>query len=74
MERDLVKLRGSRRVYIRHLGNKVTGINNLIQDFDFGNGQHIVGIETLKATFSNMIEQIKLLDNHILSLIKNRGI
>ena len=48
----------------------VTGINNLIQNFDFGNEQHIVEIKTLKATFSNKIEQIKLLDNHIVSLLK----
>ena len=27
-------------------------------------------IRTLKATFSNKIEQIKLLDNHILNLLK----
>ena len=42
----------------------------MIQDFDFGNEQHTVKIKTLKATFSNKIEQIKLLDNHILSLLK----
>ena len=52
MEGDLTKLRGSLRVYIRHL---VKDINNLIQDFDFGNEQHIVEIKTLKATFSNKI-------------------
>ena len=33
MEGDLAKLRGSRRVYTRHLQNTVTDINNLIQDF-----------------------------------------
>ena len=70
MEGALVKLRGSRKVYIRHLENTVTDINNLIRDFDFGNEQHIVKIKTLKATFSNKIEPIKLLDNHILSLLK----
>ena len=70
MEGDLAKLKGSRRVYIRHLENTVTDISNLIQDFDFGNEQHIVEIKTLKATFSNKIEQIKRLDNHILSLLK----
>ena len=48
----------------------VTDINNLIQDFDFGNEQHIVEMKTFKATFANKIEQIKLLDNHILSLLK----
>ena len=42
----------------------------LIQDFDFGNELHIVEIKTLKATFLNKIEQIKLLDNHILSLLQ----
>ena len=42
----------------------------MIQDFDFRNEQHTVKIKTLKATFSNKIEQIKLLDNHILSLLK----
>ena len=42
----------------------------MIQDFDFGNEQHIVEIKTLKATFLNKIQQIKLLDNHILSLLK----
>ena len=45
-------------------------INKLIQDFDFGNEQRIVEIMTLKATFSNKTEEIKLLDNHILSLLK----
>ena len=70
MEGDLAKLRGSRRVYIRHSENTVTNINNLIQDFDFGNEQHIVEMKTFKATFANKIEQIKLLDNHILSLLK----
>ena len=70
MEGDLAKLGGSRRVFIRHLENTVTGNNNLIQDFDFGNEQYTVKIKTLKATFSNKIEQIKLLDNHILSLLK----
>ena len=45
-------------------------INKLIQDFDFGNEQHIVEIKTLKATFLNKIEQIKLLDNHSLSLLQ----
>ena len=51
MEGDLAKLRVSRRVYIRHLENTVTDINNLmIQDFDFGNEQHIVEIKILKAT------------------------
>ena len=72
MEGDLAKLRGSRWVYIRPLENTVTDINNLIQDFDFGNEQHIVEIKTLEATFSNKIEQIKLLDNHILSLLKTK--
>ena len=57
MEGDLTKLRGSRRVYIRHSENTVTNINNLIQDFNFGNEQHIVEIKTLKATFSNKIEK-----------------
>ena len=57
MEGDLAKLRGSRRVYIRHSENTVTNINNLIQDFDFGNEQHIVEIKTLKATFSNKIKK-----------------
>ena len=37
MEGDLAKLKGSRRVYIRHLENTVTDISNLIQDFDSGN-------------------------------------
>ena len=45
-------------------------MNNMIQYFDFGNGQHIVEIKTLKATYSNKIEQIKLLNNHILNLLK----
>ena len=45
-------------------------INKLIQDFDFGNEQRIVEIMTLKATFSNKTEEIKLVDNHILSLLK----
>ena len=45
-------------------------INKLIQDFDFGNEQHIVEIMTLKATFSSKTKEIKLLDNHILSLLK----
>ena len=49
------------------------GINNLIQDFDFGNEQHIVEIKTLKATFSSKIEQVKPLDNHSLSLFKTEG-
>ena len=72
MEGDLAKLRGSRRVYIRHLENTVTAINKLIHDFDFGNEQHIVEIKTLKATPSNKIEQIKLLNNQILSLLKTQ--
>ena len=70
MEGDLAKLRVSRRVYIRHLENRVTDINNLIHDFDFGNEEHVVEIKTLKATFSNKTEQIKLLDNHTLTLFK----
>ena len=45
-------------------------INKLIHDFDFGNEQHIVKIMTLKATFSSKTKEIKLLDNHILSLLK----
>ena len=45
-------------------------MNNMIQYFDFGDEQHTVEIRTLKATFSNKIEQIKLLDNHILNLLK----
>ena len=53
-----MKLRRSRGVYIRHLENTVADINNMIQDFDFGNKKHIVEIKTLKATFSNRIEQI----------------
>ena len=73
MEGDLAKWRGSRRFYIRHLENTVMGINNLIQDFDFGNEQHIVEIKTLKATFSSKIEQVKPLDNHSLSLFKTEG-
>ena len=67
MEGDLAKLRGLRRVYICHLENMVTDINNLIQDFDFQNEQHLVEIKT---AFSSKIEQIKLLDNNILSLLK----
>ena len=67
MEGDLAKLRGLRRVYICHLENMVTDINNVIQDFDFRNEQHPVEIKT---TFSSKIEQIKLLDNNILSLLK----
>ena len=67
MEGDLAKLRGLRRVYICHLENMVTDINNLIQDFDFRNEQHLVEIKT---TFSCKIEPIKLLDNNILSLLK----
>ena len=47
-------------------------MNNMIQYFDFGNEQHIVEIKTLKVTFSNKIEQIKLLDNHILNLLKTQ--
>ena len=70
MEGDLAKLRVSRRVYIRHLENRVTDINNLIHDFDFGNEEHTVEIKTLKATFSKKTEQIKLLDNHTLPLFK----
>ena len=45
-------------------------INKLIQDFDFGNELYIVKIMTLKATFSSKTKEIKLLDNHILSLLK----
>ena len=50
--------------------NTVTNINDLIQNFEFGNEQHIVEIKTLKTNFSNKTEQIKLLGNHILSLLK----
>ena len=50
--------------------NKVTDINDLIQNFEFGNEQHIVEIKTLKTNFSNKTEQTKLLGNHILSLLK----
>ena len=70
MEGDVAKLRVSRKVYIRHLENTVMDINYLIHDFDFGNEEHIVEIKTLKATFSNKTEQIKLLDNHTLPLFK----
>ena len=42
----------------------------MIQDFDSENEQYLVGIRTLKVTFSNKIEQLKLLDNQILSLLK----
>lgn len=42
----------------------------MIQDFDSENEQCLVGIRTLKVTFSNKIEQLKLLDNQILSLLK----
>ena len=45
-------------------------INNLIQIFDFGNEQHKVEIKTLKATSLNKIGHIKLLNNHILPLLK----
>ena len=42
----------------------------MIQNFDSENEQCLVGIRTLKVTFSNKIEQLKLLDNQILSLLK----
>ena len=74
MEEDLVKLRGSRRVYMHHIENMFTYITNLIQDFDFGNEQHTVETKTLRASFSNKIEQIKLPDSHILTLLKTENL
>ena len=45
------------------------GINDLIQDFDFGNEQHIMEIKTLRVTSSNNIKH-KIIEKHILSLLK----
>ena len=59
---------------MHHIENMFTYITNLIQDFDFGNEQHTVETKTLRASFSNKIEQIKLLDSHILTLLKTENL
>ena len=62
------KVKRFRRVYIRHLENTITGINNSLHDFNVENEQHFMEIKTLKVNFSNKIQHKKLLDDQILAL------
>ena len=60
------KVKRFRRVYIRHLENTITDINNSLHEKE----QHFMEIKTLKVNFSNKIEHKKLLDDQILALLE----
>ena len=47
----LARLRGLRRVYLRHLESSVKDIINLIETFDYENEQNFIELNSLKNSF-----------------------
>ena len=67
---ELARLRGSRRVYLRHLESSIKDIINLIETFDYENEQNLIELNSLKNSFLTKIQQIKTFDDGYLKLLK----
>ena len=67
---ELARLRGSRRVYLRHLESSVKDIINLIETFDYENEQNLIELNSLKNNFLTKTQQIKTFDDEYLKLLK----
>ena len=66
---ELARVRGSRRVYLRHLENSIKGIINLIATFDYENEQNLIELNSLKNRFLTKTQQIKTFDDEYLKLL-----
>ena len=66
----MARVRGSRRVYLRHLENSIKDIINLIATFDYENEQNLIELNSLKNRFLTKTQQIKTFDDEYLKLLK----
>ena len=62
-EKVLSKLRGTRKVYLRHAENSSKEVNDILETFlPDSNFDTIIRLNTLKTSILNKIDKIKVLD------------
>ena len=64
----MLKLRGTRKVYLRHVENSSKEVNDISETFlPDSNFDTIIRLNTIKTSILNKINKIKGLDEHLLS-------
>ena len=73
-EKVLSKLRGTRKVYLRHAENSSKEVNDILETFlpDISNFDTIIRLNTLKTSILNKIDKIKVLNEQILSQLNEK--
>ena len=72
-EKILSKLRGTRKVYLRHAENSSKEVNDILETFlPDSNFDTIIRLYTLKKSILNKIDKIKVLDEQILSQLNEK--
>ena len=72
-EKVLSKLRGTRKVYLRHVENSSKEVNDILEAFlRNSNFDTIVRLNTLKISMLNKIDKIKGLDEQLLSQLNKK--
>ena len=72
-EEVLSKLRGTRKVYLRHVENSSKEVNDILETFlPDSNFDTIIRLNTLKTSILNKIDKIKGLDEQLLSQLNEK--
>ena len=72
-EEVLSKLRGTRKVYLRHVENSSKEINDILETFlPDSNFDTIIRLNTLTTSILNKIDKIKGLDEQLLSQLNEK--
>ena len=72
-EEVLSKLRGTRKVYLRHVENSSKEVNDILETFlPDSNFDTIIRLNTLTTSILNKIDKIKGLDEQLLSQLNEK--
>ena len=74
-EEVLSKLRGTHKVYLRHVENSSKEVNDILETFlPDSNSDTIIRLNTLKTSILNKIDKIKGLDEQLLSQLNEKDL
>ena len=72
-EECLAKLRGTRKVYLRHIENSSKEVNDILETFlPDSNFYTIIRLKTLKTSILTKIDKIKGLDEQLLAQLNGK--